>query len=121
MAKITITKLYTFEAAHQLPGHAGKCVNLHGHSYKLEVTVAGPLQTEGSSAGMVVDFSDLTALVEKEIIQPFDHKYLNEIVTFRTTVENLAQEIFARLTKTGLAVTQVRLWESPKAYATVTN
>ncbi len=121
MTNITITKLYSFEAAHQLPGHAGKCVNLHGHSYKLEVTVAGPLQTEGSSAGMVVDFSDLSAIVEKEIIQPFDHKYLNDVVTFRTTVENLVQEIFVRLTRAGLAVVKVRLWESPKAYATVTN
>ncbi len=120
MTQVSITKIYTFEAAHQLPNHAGKCANVHGHSYKLEVTVSGALQKDGSSSGMIMDFVELSTIVEREVLNQWDHQFLNDAVSFRTTVENLAQEIFTRLEKANLSVTQVRLWETAKAYATVT-
>ncbi len=116
----SITKIYNFEAAHHLPGHNGKCARLHGHSYKLEVTVTAPLQTHGSSEGMVLDFSDLNVVVEREVIQQWDHQFLNDLLPFRTTAENLAQEIFQRLSRADLNVVKIRLWETAKAFVTVT-
>jgi len=118
---ISVTKTYSFEAAHQLPNHAGQCARLHGHSYQLEVTVTGvPKSADGSSdEGMVMDFKDLGTIVKKEVIEPFDHQLINDMVDYVTTVENLATDIYDRLTSAGLDIAQVRLWETRKAYATV--
>lgn len=117
--KTSITKIFTFEAAHRLPNHSGKCARLHGHSYRLEVTVTGEIINEGSSEGMVFDFSDLGAVVEKEILNKWDHQFLNDLVDFPPTAELLAGEIFKRLRDAGLKVAKVSLWETPKAFATV--
>jgi 6-pyruvoyltetrahydropterin/6-carboxytetrahydropterin synthase len=75
MQKIRISKEFTFEMAHALYGHNGACRNIHGHSYKLTVTLKGyPLKQEGlSSNGMVMDFSDLKKIVNENIINVFDH------------------------------------------------
>ncbi|MBA3900578.1 MAG: 6-carboxytetrahydropterin synthase [Bacteroidetes bacterium] len=75
MSIIRITKQFTFEAAHALYGHDGACRNIHGHSYKLEVTLIGtPINQPGHPKhGMVMDFSDLKKIVNKEILTPFDH------------------------------------------------
>lgn len=115
---LSITKIFTFEAAHQLPNHKGKCSRLHGHSYRLEVTVKGEVIKEGSSEGMVIDFVDLSAVVEKEVIEQWDHQFLNDLVDFIPTAELLATEIFHRLQKAGLSVSKVSLWETAKACAT---
>lgn len=118
--RINLTKIFTFESAHQLPKYEGKCARIHGHSYKLEVTVEGVLHTQGSSEGMIMDASDLSSVVEREIISQWDHQFLNDVVSFRTTVENLSQEIFIRLTQAQLPVTKIKLWETEKLYATIT-
>lgn len=115
----SITKSFTFEAAHQLHKHNGKCARLHGHSYRLEVTVAGELISEGSSEGMVMDFGDLSKIVDREIIEQWDHRFLNDLLDFPTTAELLAGEIFRRLKNVNTPVVRVRLWETAKAFATV--
>jgi 6-pyruvoyltetrahydropterin/6-carboxytetrahydropterin synthase len=117
--KISITKTFYFQAAHQLKSHRDKCANLHGHSYRLDVTVTGPLIASGSSEGMIIDFADLSAKVNEEVISKWDHHFLNDIVNFRTTTELLAIEIFNRLKKSGLPVTSVRLWEALNSFAVV--
>jgi 6-pyruvoyltetrahydropterin/6-carboxytetrahydropterin synthase len=117
--KTSITKIFTFEAAHQLPNHSGKCAHLHGHSYRLEVTVSGEIIKEGSSEGMVLDFSDMGAVVDREVLNKWDHQCLNDLVDFVPTAELLAAEIFKRLKDTGLNVTKVSLWETSKVFATV--
>lgn len=117
--KTLVTKQFRFEAAHSLPHHDGKCKNLHGHSYLLEVTVSGDIQTSGSKEGMVIDFGDLSRVVEKHIISKWDHQYLNDTVPFVTTAENLAGECFKILTSAGLPVERVKLWETAKAYVEV--
>ena len=116
----TITKQYRFEAAHSLPLHDGKCKNLHGHSYLLEITVRGAIQKEGPKTGMIIDFSDLSRIVEKEIIDQWDHQYLNEILPFTTSAENLAEECYRRLILAGLSIERIRLWETSKCFAEVT-
>ncbi len=78
----------------------GKCNNPygHGHNYVVEIAVSGPVDP---ATGMIANLSDLDAFVEREVIEPFDHKYLNEeIAEFRESVpttENLCIEIFRRL------------------------
>jgi len=75
MSKIRITKEFTFETGHALYGYNGKCRNVHGHSYKLAVTVLGEPITDADHVkyGMVIDFSDLKKIVKEEIVTPFDH------------------------------------------------
>ena len=72
---IRITKQFSFETAHALYGYEGKCKNLHGHSYKLFVTVLGTPIDDPSSPkyGMVIDFGDLKKIVKEEIVDVFDH------------------------------------------------
>ena len=78
MSKIRITKKFTFEAGHALYGYDGKCKNVHGHSYKLYVTVIGrPIKEKDNvKYGMVIDFSDLKSIVKKEVIGNFDHSII---------------------------------------------
>ncbi len=75
MGKVRITKEFTFETGHALYGYDGKCRNVHGHSYKLAVTVIGePIEDRNHvKHGMVIDFSDLKTIVKEEIVDPFDH------------------------------------------------
>ena len=75
MSTIRITKEFTFETGHALFGYDGKCRNVHGHSYKLSVTVIGsPIREAGHvKLGMVMDFGDLKTIVKEEIVDPFDH------------------------------------------------
>ncbi len=75
MSQIRITKQFTFETGHALYGYDGKCKNVHGHSYKLSVTVIGtPIDDRNNvKFGMVIDFSDLKKIVKEEIVDQFDH------------------------------------------------
>lgn len=75
MSNIRITKKFSFETGHALYGYDGKCRNVHGHSYKLSVTVIGNPISDSSHVkfGMVIDFSDLKKIVKEEIVDVFDH------------------------------------------------
>jgi len=75
MSNIRITKQFSFETGHALYGYDGKCKNVHGHSYKLSVTVIGTPITDINNVkfGMVIDFSDLKKIVKEEIVDLFDH------------------------------------------------
>jgi len=108
--KLSLTRRYRFAASHRLYSPAfsadenkrlyGKCGNPygHGHNYVVEVTIAGPVDPE---TGMVANLGELDPFVEREIIEPFDHKYLNEeVAEFRESVptsENICREIYRRL------------------------
>ena len=111
----SVTKIFRFEAAHSLPNHEGVEKTLHGHSYKLEITVAGELQTEGAAKGMVIDPSDL----EKKIaayIASWDHSYLNSFVK-NPTVENLVLLIKEYCESSKLNITRIKLWETNEYFA----
>jgi 6-pyruvoyltetrahydropterin/6-carboxytetrahydropterin synthase len=123
---IKVTKSFTFDAAHFLPQHKGKCATMHGHTYRLEVTVVrdnGKLINGGSDEGMVIDFYDLKTIVNTEIIDKIDHKVLNEVFPFRTTAENMAAHFFAVLTdklqSSGVIVEKIKLWEASDSYVEV--
>lgn len=108
--KISLTRRYRFAASHRLYSSQfseeknqelyGKCSNPHGHghNYTIEVTVGGPVDP---ATGMMANLGDLDPFVQREVIEPFDHTYLNEqIPEFREvvpTTENLCREIYRRL------------------------
>lgn len=131
-----VSKEFSFDMAHILDGHDGKCRNLHGHTYKLQVEVSGDLYQQGPKKGMVMDFADLKDIVKTLILEPMDHAFiydtssereckiaalLNELnsKTFgmptRTTAEEMARFIFNRL-KSELPLSAVRLWETPTSF-----
>lgn len=103
-----VTKSFTFEAAHQLPWHTGRCRRLHGHGYRLEVTVEGSL----GEHGVVVDFDDLKAVVQREVVDRYDHAYLNDLLD-NPTAELIAADAWKRLEAAGVAPARIRLWETP--------
>ncbi|MCR4826393.1 MAG: 6-carboxytetrahydropterin synthase [Bacteroidales bacterium] len=141
MSTIKITKQFSFEMAHALRNYDGLCRNIHGHSYKMDITLAGqPLHDESSPKnGMVMDFGDLKRLVNEEIISLLDHALVlsdktdNQlieilkqnyekivIVDFQPTTENLlnfiAEKIQSRLPN-NLKLNCVRLRETDTSYA----
>ncbi|GAK88447.1 queuosine biosynthesis QueD [Nonlabens ulvanivorans] len=95
MKKVRITKEFTFETGHALYGYDGKCRNVHGHSYKLAVTVIGTPINDASNVkhGMVIDFTDLKKIVKEEIVDPFDHA---TVFNKNTPHVELAQELRER-------------------------
>lgn len=95
MSKIRITKQFSFETGHALHGYDGKCKNVHGHSYKLSVTVIGePINDVGNvKNGMVIDFGDLKRIVNNEIVDQFDHA---TVFNKNTPHLELAQELMKR-------------------------
>jgi len=95
MSTIRITKQFNFEAGHALYGYDGKCKNLHGHSYRLSVTVIGTPITDTSHVklGMVIDFGDLKKIVKEEIVNRFDHA---TVFNKNTPHVELAKELIER-------------------------
>lgn len=116
----TISKRFTFEAAHSLPhlpeGH--KCRNVHGHSYAVEVFCTGPLD----ASGMVVDYGRLSAAMEP-ILKQLDHANLNDVLPCVTTAECIAQWIMEQLDLSAelptAIVTAVEVRETKKTCARV--
>ncbi len=142
MSNIRITKQFTFETGHALYGYDGKCKNVHGHSYKLSVTVIGTPITDNSNVkfGMVIDFGDLKHIVKEEIVDVFDHatvfnqntphlELANELknrghhvilVDYQPTSENMvidfAAKIKNRLPK-GIQLHSLKLQETETSFA----
>ena len=109
-----IRKSFSFEAAHVLPHHPGKCARLHGHSYRLEVAVEGPLQASGPGAGMVEDFEVVSRVVKAAVIAELDHRSLNELIE-NPTAENIVCWVWGRLAAELPLLTELTLWETRKA------
>jgi 6-pyruvoyltetrahydropterin/6-carboxytetrahydropterin synthase len=141
MPKIRITKRFRFEMAHMLHAYEGPCRNIHGHSYMLEVTLAGePLSRPGDPRdGMIMDFAELKNMVKEHIIRRFDHaliinKLVPEeqqemltkisekllIVDFQPTTENIAVYIAGIVNEhlpKNVAIHSVRLYETVSSFA----
>ena len=126
--KSSLTRRYEFAASHRLHRAVfseseneriyGKCSNPygHGHNYALEVTVTGAVDAE---TGMVANLGELDPFVEREVVEAFDHKYLNEeVAEFAEnvpTAENICREIYRRLKGfAGARIERVRLEETAK-------
>lgn len=140
-----VTKEVTFDSAHMLSNYSGKCKNLHGHTYKLQVSVEGKQQTEGNEECMVLDFNALKRALEY-VTDAFDHAIIFSdvehrgeaedalydwaekfsmnfiVVNGKSTSENIAQyiekTIYEILDMPGITV-GIRLWETPTSFAEV--
>ena len=137
-----IAKSFAFDCAHMLRAHDGKCKNVHGHRYTMEVILESEeLQSLGSSQGMILDLGDLSRIVKERIVEPFDHAFLTDItapsdsaearitkqlqkeghkvvrMTAPTTVENLSRVFYALLLPHLPGLRAVKVWETPKSYA----
>jgi 6-pyruvoyltetrahydropterin/6-carboxytetrahydropterin synthase len=114
MGHFTLKKRFTFEAAHALPHHEGKCRRLHGHSWAGWVEVEGDrLEASGPSTGMVMDFGYIAAAVKPLVADFLDHHFLNESLEMESpTSEAVAQWVFMRLQSAGLSVSAVTIEET---------
>ncbi len=142
MSKIRITKQFTFETGHALYGYDGKCKNVHGHSYKLSVTVIGSPITDSNNVkfGMVIDFTDLKKIVKEEVVDQFDHatvfnqntphielaKELKSrdhhviLVDYQPTSENMVIDFASRIKKRlpdTIALFSLKLQETESSFA----
>ena len=120
MGKISVCKIFTFEAAHSLPEYKGSCHNLHGHSYKLEIEVSGEPDIEGPDAGMLIDFKKLKNYIQTRVIDVYDHKLLNsdfENPTAENMVLYIASTLSSSIKSFGVELERVRLWETATSYA----
>jgi 6-pyruvoyltetrahydropterin/6-carboxytetrahydropterin synthase len=90
--KMFLTKVFKFDSAHNLVEYHGKCEELHGHTYRLEITIEG---TPGKE-GMILDYGIIKSIVKEKIINRFDNRYLNDIVP-QSTTENLVMWIWDEL------------------------
>ena len=109
-----------FSAAHSLPIHHGKCKDLHGHTYRVDVVVDGAKKEDTEC---VADFAEVKALIE-DVVELVDHKHLNEVISYPTS-ENIALflkvELEKRLNGSDLGVTlhSIRLWEGKDKWVMV--
>ena len=142
MSNIRITKKFSFETGHALYGYDGKCKNVHGHSYKLSVTVIGSPITDLSNVklGMVIDFTDLKKIVKEEVVDQFDHatvfnhttphielaKELKDrghhviLVDYQPTSENMIVDFAARIKSRlpeGINLFSLKLQETESSFA----
>lgn len=141
MATIRVTREFSFEMAHALWNYDGPCKNVHGHSYRLFVTLTGTPVSESDNPknGMVIDFTDLSRIIRREIVEVFDHALvINDkvggeklnlmtqmfgntiVVDYQPTCENLIADFAERISKNipeGVMLHNLRLYETAKSYA----
>ena len=111
-----IRKHFTFEAAHALPFHLGKCARTHGHSYRLEVALRGPLRSDGPARGMIADFDDVERVVRANAVDLLDHQHLNDYID-NPTAERILVWLWERLSPALDGLDELVLWETPTACA----
>ncbi|MGP4082963.1 6-carboxytetrahydropterin synthase QueD [Pseudalkalibacillus sp. R45] len=122
--RVAVTKEFTFDAAHHLHCYEGKCKSLHGHTYKLVITISGYVD----DIGLTIDFGEIKQIFKEEIDSKLDHRYLNEVLpNMNTTAENMIVWIWEQLEKRlkkhdqerGTRIEELKLYETPTSYATL--
>lgn len=113
----SITRAYTVQAAHQLHGlrEGHKCGRMHGHNYRIEVTVSRSLDHRG----FVVDAEEIDELIGKAIMSALDHRTLNDTIP-QPTAENIAAWVLARCETLGMPASKVRVQENDRLWSEVT-
>lgn len=106
-----VSKEFEFDAAHKLTNYQGKCESLHGHRWKVHITVEAPVGKDG----LAFDFVKLKQIVEEKVINKLDHTYLNDLFPQPST-ENIAIWIWNNLAS--LPLREVKVWESPTSWVT---
>ncbi|MBN1333358.1 MAG: 6-carboxytetrahydropterin synthase QueD [Synergistales bacterium] len=114
-----LKKVFKFDAAHNLQCYHGKCEALHGHTYRLVVTVRG----EPDQEGMVMDFAELKSMVKEKVIDRLDHSYVNDIIP-QPTAENISkwawEQLQVPLGSKGVRLEQIEIWETETSGVVIT-
>lgn len=115
---ISIVKEFSFASAHFLPNYDGKCANLHGHEWRVEIEIRKRIDPD---SGMVIDFSTLKKIVNEGIVDILDHQLLNDYIE-NPTAENLLVMIWEVLMFNSLlkGISRIQIWESRDSYAFIT-
>lgn len=109
-----VSKVFTFDAAHQLTEYHGECENLHGHTYRIVVTVENEVQRDG----MAFDFVELKRIVRERIVERLDHTYLNDLIE-NPSAENLAVWIWKELEPLlPVKLHEIQVHETPTSFVT---
>ena len=109
---------YTFDAAHNLVAYHGKCERLHGHTYRMAVT----LQGEPGPEGMIMDFLEVKKTVRERVLDLLDHSYLNDVIP-QPTAENICLWVWERLAEdfpggeNRVSLFEVQVWETASSSA----
>jgi 6-pyruvoyltetrahydropterin/6-carboxytetrahydropterin synthase len=111
---ISVTKEFSFDAAHLLENYHGKCEALHGHTWRVQVTAAGPMNPEG----IVLDFTDMKRIIDQHVRNKLDHSYLNNFIS-QPTAENIGLWIHEQLSSHLPGITEIKVFESPTSFATL--
>jgi 6-pyruvoyltetrahydropterin/6-carboxytetrahydropterin synthase len=117
--KTTISREFKFDSAHNLVHYKGKCENLHGHTYRLRVTLAGSTDAD---SGMIMDFGIIKQIVEDKVIDKLDHHYINDFVE-NSTAENIIRwiwnELKGPLSGETYHLYELKLWETENSFVTL--
>lgn len=111
-----ITKEFKFHAAHHLPNYHGECENVHGHTYRLKVTLEG----EPRADGMIIDFVLMKKIVDEHVLSQLDHKDLNGVVE-NPSAENIVLWIWQELSTKfprNVKLYEIKLWETETSSVT---
>ncbi len=112
-----ISKEFKFDAAHNLVNYHGKCEKLHGHTYKLRITLEGKPDNEG----MILDFTELKKIVNDLVISKLDHSYINDTI-YQPSAENISLWIWkmleAPLHGSNYHLYEITVWETEDAFVT---
>ena len=108
-----VSKEFTFDSAHFLTKYQGKCENLHGHTYRLRVTVEGPVGEDD----LVMDFVELKRLVKERVIDRYDHHSLNDFFE-NPSAEVVVQQVWKDLQDLPVRLHELVLWETPDSFVT---
>ena len=103
-----VRRRFRFEAAHRLPGHPGKCREMHGHSYELVVCVE---RSVDGPSGLAIDFSDLKQVVRREVVERLDHSCVNDLLE-NPTAERMAEWIWQQLAPVLVGLVEIELFET---------
>ncbi len=109
-----VTKEFIFDSAHFLPFYEGKCETVHGHTYKIQVTVQAQ---KDEKTGMAFDFVELKKTVKKEIVDLWDHQLLNDHLE-NPSAENMAEYIWEKMEEKKIPIFEVKVWETPTSLVT---
>lgn len=107
-----LSKEFTFDSAHFLKDYHGKCERLHGHTYRLRVTVEGAIQPNG----LVMDFADIKRIVNEKVVDRWDHNNINDFLE-HASVENMCVWAWEQLKSDLPQLVEIRIWETANSFA----
>lgn len=115
MPTLRIAKEFTFDSAHFLKDYHGKCENLHGHTYRMRVTIEGERQPNG----LIMDFAEIKKIVNEKVVNIWDHANINDTLE-HASVENMCVWAWEQIKPELSELVEIRIWETADSFAIYT-